>query len=233
MDALHYKVIDKKKKIIELTFRGESLKFGLKVKRSFTVLVELIRRYPEFMNIHELDGTLNDPNRALSSLRREDGYDHFLIEESREKQVTFVKLNAIKPFETVNKDTEIIKLWPLDNRGNLSPALQKKIFQEFSERCNITGIGLKENTKFGPVVFMKNAMSLAFDHRKPLSKGGTNQEHNFQLLSKIANDEKNKICNSCSDPQCDTCALAHPERVSVIFPTGQNISNLSRNREMD
>lgn len=228
MNKLEYQVISARKKIVELTYCGESLKFGLKVKRSFTVLIELVKRYPEFMNIHELDDILNDPNRALSSLRREDGYEHFLNIEYRENQVTFVKLNAIKLFHTVNKETEIIKLWPLDNREHLSRTEQKKIFEEFSGRCNITGVGLKENTEFGDVVFMKNAMTLTFDHRKPLSKGGTNQEHNYQLLSKMANDEKNKICNSCSDPKCDMCALAYPERVNLIYPTNQDISILRR-----
>jgi len=230
MPKCDYRIIDQQKKIVELTFRGESLKFGLKVKRAFKVLIELVKRYPIFMNIHDLDDMFHDPNRALSSLRKEDGYEHFLEIEYRNK-VTFVKLDAEKLFETANKKTEIINLWPRDNRESLSRDLQERLITNFDGRCNITGIGLKENTEFGNVVFMKNAMLLAFDHRKPLSKGGTNQEHNFQLLSKMANDEKNKICNACIDPQCEICALAHPERSTVIYPTKQDISNLRRNQE--
>jgi len=180
------------------------------------------------MNIHELDGMFNDPNRALSSLKIEDGFEHFLDIEYRSK-VTHARIDIPLLFEKVSRVSEIINLWPVDNRESLSPELQNSIIEKFDGKCNITGIGLKEETEFGSVVFMKNAMSLAFDHRKPLSRGGNNAEHNFQLLSKLANNEKNKICNACEDPNCEMCALAHPERVRTIHPTGQDISNLRRN----
>ena len=224
----YYRVPYDNLKLIELTFKGESLQFELKVKRAFTVLKALVEHYPEYMNIHSLDGTLNDPNRALSSLRKEDGFQHFLLEE-RQNNVVHVKLDVSKLFSTVSKKSEVIRLWPHDNRENIPPAIRRQIFKNFCGKCNITGIGLKKENEFSSVVFMKNAMSSTYDHRKPLSRGGSNQKHNFQLLSKLANDEKNKICNACSDPQCEMCALAHPERVKVIYPTGQDISNLRRN----
>ncbi len=225
---MEFQVIDQKKKIVEITFNNETLKFGLKVKRSFTVLIALLERYPEHMNIHDVGGIDYDSNRALSSLRREDGFEHFLNVENR-SHVNFVKIDIPVLFEKVSRVSDVINLYPVENRESLSPKLQNSIIERFSGRCNITGIGLKENTEFGSVVFMKHAMSLAFDHRKPLSKGGSNAEHNFQLLSQMANNEKNKICNSCKDPQCEMCALAHPERVRTIHPTGQDISNLRRN----
>lgn len=64
---------------------------------------------------------------------------------------------------------------------------------------------------------------------RPLKKSGANEEYNLQLISKLANMEKNKICNSCENSKCEICALAHPEKVSVIYPTGQDITVL-RNR---
>lgn len=228
MGVLHHRIIDDDQKIVELTFQHESLIFQLNKKRSFTVLIELVKRYPEYMNIHDLDDTFHDPNRALSSLRNEDAFNGYIKREYREKRVTYVKLDAESLFKTVSNTENIIKLWSQDIRKSLPSATQKRVFDSCSGRCNITGIHLQEETAFDSVWFMKNAMTLTFDHRRPLSKGGSNEEHNFQILSKIANNEKNKICNSCRDPKCQMCALAHPEKVRLIHPTKQDISVLRR-----
>ncbi len=58
------------------------------------------------------------------------------------------------------------------------------------------------------------------------SRGGGNETANFQIISELANREKNKICKICSDAKCQNCALAYPETESTIHPTQQDISEL-------
>ena len=226
---LTFHVLNDKKKLINLTYKGRSGNFQLKVKRSFTVLKAILNNHPNLMNIHSLDSILNDPNKALSELKISDGFDHFLIIEKKNK-VVHVKLDIEKLFNTVNLDTDPIRLYPADNRITFTKQERQEIYDKFKGKCNITGIQLFHTDDFPTErAFMKNAMIPAYDHRQPLKKTGSNQLHNLQLLSQLANQEKNKICNACANPKCEICALAHPERTTVIYPTNQDIKNLRRN----
>ena len=226
--TVKYRTVDEKKKHIKLIYKKDSIVFELKQRRSFVVLREIVKRHPEFMNIHDLDDVYHDPNRALSDLRNTDGFQHFLIETSI-KNVTHVSLDINKLFATIPKKSDIVKLYPHDNREGISIPKRRKIFKQFEGKCNITGIELKHEDEFDDQqIFMKTSQIATYDHRKPLVKTGVNQDYNFQLLSRIVNQEKNKICNICIDSKCDICALAHPERSKIIYPTGQDISTLQR-----
>ena len=229
-DFVEYIVIDEKEKQIEMTYKEESIIFDLVKKRSFVVLKELLKRYPSFMNIHDLDGVYHDPNRALSDLRHEDGFEPFIDVERREKQVMYVRVNVAKLFTAINKKTSVIRLAPYDRRESISEKDKQKIFKDFKGKCNITGVTLRYSDDFDfKDVFMKNLQLASFDHRKPLVKTGSNDRHNWQLVSRFVNQEKNKICNACILSKCNTCALAHPEKVTTIHPTGQDISILRYN----
>lgn len=221
---LKYAIVDDQKKVVEITFDDETVRFQLRVKRGYTVLLALLRAYPNYMNIHDLDSTFNDPNRALSSLRLEDGFDPF-IETKSIQNVVHTKVNLERLFSLINKESDIIKLAPSDNRTTISDEMQKRIFEKFNAKCNITGFKLSVQIK-QKHTFLKNHLIATYDHRQPLSKGGDNQEHNFQLISRAANQEKNRICSICTEPKCSICALAHPEKVARILPTGQDISSL-------
>lgn len=206
---------------------GEMLIFEIKVRRALTVLRHLLCKYPEYMNIHELDSELNDPNRALSDLRNSDGFAHFL-KEKRVRNVVHAKLDLIKLFQSVNKNVEIVRLYPYHLRVSVPKKQKYKIFDQFKGRCNLTGIELQFENNSTEQSFMKNSITAVYDHRRPLVKSGANEEYNLQLISKLANMEKNKICNSCENSKCEVCALAHPEKVSVIYPTGQDITVLRK-----
>jgi hypothetical protein len=67
-----------------------------------------------------------------------------------------------------------------------------------------------------------------YDHRKPISKGGTDELENWQVLSIFVNAEKNKICNVCNTNTCEKCALAYPEKFDIIQANNQDITNLKR-----
>lgn len=226
MSQFKYRVIDESNKIIELTYLGQSQQFQLKVKRSFVVLTHLAERYPSFMNIHDLDGIYNDPNKALSELKLTEGWNGYIQIEKRENRVTHAKLNVRVLFATINPNENVIRFFA-EQRGDMPLERRRQLFKKFQGKCNITGIRLHQDGKFDdPVVFMKRSQTPAYDHRQPLSKGGTDQDHNLQLISEYANMEKNRICNSCVFPKCNQCALAHPESIKTIYPTKQDISVL-------
>lgn len=62
MKNYSFRILNEEKKQFEITYNVKTLRFQLKIKRSFTVMKELLNAYPEFINIHILDGKLNDPN---------------------------------------------------------------------------------------------------------------------------------------------------------------------------
>lgn len=66
-------------------------------------------------------------------------------------------------------------------------------------------------------------MIIEYDHRIPLFKGGSNDITNYQIISKLANKEKNKICNGCMVDDCENCALAFPEKTLIILPNKQDL----------
>jgi hypothetical protein len=221
-------LIDENKRQVEITYGEKKLKFQLKVKRSFTVIKKLLEAYPNFINIHSLDSILNDPNRAHSDLRIANGFANFLIEKTDKKHVMFVKLDVEKLFKFCRADTKdgLVRLYSRHIREGLSEENKKLIYKNFKGRCNITGIKVFDKVKGNK--FFKSLMVTTYDHRRPLSKGGSNELFNWQLLSKLANDEKNKICNICDGIKCEQCALAYPEKFNIIQPTGQDISELRK-----
>ncbi len=223
-----YKIIDEHQKKVEIKYKGKTLRLQLKVKRSFTVLKELLKAYPGFFNIHDLDNTLSDPNKAHSELRITDGFDNFLIGKKGKKQVTLSKIDIDKLFEfcrTDTKDDEYICLAAFQGADAVSESIKKEIYAKFEGRCNITGLKLYEKTPSGQI-FLKHVLTPAYDHRRPKSKNGKDEKPNYQLISTLANNEKNKICNSCNGKDCERCALAYPEKFNIILPTNQNIKDL-------
>lgn len=99
-NGLTFRIINEREKKIELNYKGKTLRFQLRKKRSFTVLRHLLESYPNFLNIHDLDSILHDPNRAHSDLRNDDGFASFLIEEKRGRGVMH---DAKKLFEFVRE----------------------------------------------------------------------------------------------------------------------------------
>jgi len=229
MSNYSFRVLDESKKQVEITYNNKTLRFQLKVKRSFTVLKKLLEAYPNFINIHSLDSILNDPNRAHSDLRISNGFAGFLIEK-KVKNVMHVKLDAEKLFEICKTEdpNKFLTLSPLHLRENLSQQNKNRLYKKFKGKCNITGIKLQKELKGS--YFFKHSLLASYDHRRPISKGGSNELFNWQLVSKLVNDEKNKICNTCDVAKCEECALAYPEKFNKILPTGQNINKIFKKK---
>ncbi len=226
MSNYSFKILSEGKKRVEINYEDKTLRFQLKQKRSFTVLKKLLEAYPNFISIHSLDSILHDPNRAHSDLRITNGFANFLVEQRGDRQVMLVKIDIPKLFQFFRPTRvgEFIRLAPMDTRELLSSRNRKEIYKNFKGRCNITGI--KVYNKIRGNKFLKSLMLASYDHRRPLSKRGSNELYNWQLLSKLANDEKNKICNTCDGIRCEQCALAYPEKFNIIQPNNQDISEL-------
>jgi hypothetical protein len=223
-----YRILNEEEKKVEITYNNKTLKFQLKIKRSFTVLKELLKAYPNFINIHILDDILNDPNRAHSDLRIGDGFANFLIEKKDTRRVMYVKINIEKLFAHLGttNSAKFISLAVSEYRKSLTKKQQDEIYNKFGGRCSITKISLHK--KLPGNYFYKHSLLATYNHRIPISKGGTNESSNWQLLSVLANEEKNKICNICDKNLCKECALAYPEKYDIIQMNGQNIKDLQK-----
>lgn len=227
MKNYNFRILDEEKKQFEITYNSKTLRFQLKIKRSFTVMKELLCAYPEFINIHILDGKLNDPNRAHSDLRIGNGFSNFLIEKRGRQKVMHVKIDVEKLFKYYGhiSSDEFISLSLHQYRDSLSEQQKNYIYNKFGGKCNITGIKLHRKLK-GVHFFCKSLLCAIYDHRRPVSKGSTDELDNWQLLSVFVNAEKNKICNICNKNDCEKCALAYPEKFSIIRANNQNIGDL-------
>jgi hypothetical protein len=173
-----FRILNEDKKQIEIKYKGETLRFQLKQKRSFTVLKKLLEAYPNFINIHSLDSTLNDPNRAHSDLRITNGFANFLVEERRERQVMYVKINIPDLFRSCRQPRtgEFLQLSPSDTRESLSSNDRTGIYERFGGKCNITGIKVYDTIEGSK--FFKSLILARYDHRIPLSKRGSNDLDN-------------------------------------------------------
>ncbi len=232
MKNYSFGILNEKEKQFEITYKRKTLRFQLKIKRSFTLMKELLCAYPEFISIHVLDGILNDPNRAHSDLRIGNGFSNFLIEKRDENRVMNVKIDVEKLFKYYGhiSSDKFISLSVPEYRNALTEQQQDEIYNKFKERCNITGIELNRQL-IDIHFFCKSLVQGVYDHRRPISKGGTNELENWQLLSVYVNTEKNKICNICNKNACEKCALAFPEKFDIIQANNQDISKLKNKKE--
>jgi len=224
---MEYSVVknDRYGKIVLVKFNGTSKTISCRIKRSFTVLLNLLDHYPTWMDIHSLDSQLADPNRAMTDLRNDDGFDHFIQQRRNSKRNNEYLLNLKQLFEQHRNQKEIslsvsIRLSPSNN-------LKLTLREKFNNKCNITGIELVDSLP--KKTFLKNLQIIQYDHRVPLFKGGDNNQDspkNWQLLSELVNREKNKLCGSCQQESCINCALAFPEESKIIKANDQNISDI-------
>lgn len=215
---------DLRNKRIRIEYSGNYIVFKLKQKRSYTVLLKILEFYPKFMDIHELDGILNDPNRALTDLRNADGFAYFLNERKNDKRNLEVQIDVEKLFTSFKDQYGEEICISFHERLNPTSILKRDIKRKFDSKCNITGI--KVYDKLANIYFLKNLQITSYDHRIPLFKGDCNQTdiRSWQLLSELVNREKNKLCNACLEPNCKVCALAFPEEYDKIICNGQDIS---------
>ena len=228
-NTYNYKIIDETKKIIEICKNNRCFKFQLYQKRAFFVLVKLLDKYPDFMNIHEMDNDYHDPNKAFSDLKILEGFEVFILENKGSDRSISAKIDLdglFKYFEANFEDNGNIIINPLSkDRNSISKKRQDAIYEKFKHRCNITGYKLYKQ-KPSDSLFMKSSLTPAYDHRRPIFRNGVDADENIQLISELANREKNKICLTCKNVDCENCALAYPEKFTVIKANNQDINDI-------
>ena len=64
---------------------------------------------------------------------------------------------------------------------------KEKVLAAQNGRCNLCGAFLKESKAIHPHTFSKDRVTLEFDHRIPIDRGGSNDISNFQALCHYCN----------------------------------------------
>ena len=127
-----------------------------------------------------------------------------------------------------NQDT-YLEIFSIDRHEGLSKEEQEKVWNLGNGCCNITGLKLYKRKQIkSQNLFLKRLLKPEFDHRRPLTKSGSNDISNLQLLSETTNKEKNKICQSCTIEKCEECVLTYPEKFHIILGNNQDIKEISR-----
>ncbi len=102
-------------------------------------------------------------------------------------------------------------------RGKPSKQLWASILADSDHRCAHCG-QQEPNVKLSP------------DHRRPRSRGGDNNESNWQPLCEQCNIQKSSACQGCA-LNCMTCPWAYPESHKPIVLDDQNREQIRRGSE--
>lgn len=74
------------------------------------------------------------------------------------------------------------------------------------------------------------SIKLSPDHRIPRSRGGTNDDHNWQPLCEQCNNAKSSACQGCT-LNCNVCFWAFPEEYKPIIVDDENREKIRRASE--
>jgi HNH endonuclease len=85
------------------------------------------------------------------------------------------------------------------NRESLTKSQKNKLFEQYNFACAVCG-----------KVVTPGLSGLQSDHKKPLSRGGSNNLDNWQPLCSRCNVGKRSACQDCELP-CGKCSWAFPE----------------------
>lgn len=111
------------------------------------------------------------------------------------------------------------------SREQIASSDKRIILERQSNRCNICGSVLKESTFIRPHTFAKDRVTMEFDHRIPVDRGGISSLDNYQALCHYCNKCKRQMCFVCSANCSTECALVSPESSTVVLATGEDIGD--------
>lgn len=110
-------------------------------------------------------------------------------------------------------------------REQISNVDKQTVLHRQHGKCNICGSTLKESADIRPHTFAKDRVSMEFDHRIPIDRGGTNSLDNYQALCHYCNKCKRQMCFVCREECNSSCALVTPEEYNIVLATGEDISD--------
>lgn len=221
-----YEIVFPDNKIIWLTKRRTIAGLLLLIKYSICSEEDLVGtngRLKEIKNIlgNKINPTwicdrYGDANKPFSELWTEEGFSCIHAEGLKGNRQYVLEPKDHDKLFNENAKSE---------RVNLTKKAQNKILSLQNNRCNFCGAILKKASQIAPHSFAKDRITLEFDHRIPIDRGGKNVLSNYQALCHYCNKCKRQICFICSK-KCDkSCALASPEKTSIIKATRENISD--------
>ena len=147
-----------------------------------------------------------------------------------EENITFIRAEGIKGNRqyVLNEEDHdnLFKLVSKSSRKQLSEKDKLIIIKQQNFKCNMCGSHLKKSSEISNTTFCKDRVRIEYDHRIPIEKNGENIISNYQALCHYCNKSKRQICYICTLDKCDsTCALASPDKSSIIKATNEDISD--------
>lgn len=133
------------------------------------------------------------------------------------------ELQGEEGFTSIIKEGTKYQLQSLDvsakrePRAKPSPALWRKIKEEAGFRCAHCGQ-------------QEPSIKLSPDHRVPRSRGGMNDDENWQPLCEQCNNAKSSACQGCQ-LNCTVCFWAYPETYKPVVVDDDNREQLRRAAE--
>ncbi|SJZ94474.1 HNH endonuclease [Pilibacter termitis] len=111
------------------------------------------------------------------------------------------------------------------SRLQLSVQDKNNILRLQGGKCNFCGSYLFTKNSINKYTFSKDRVTLEFDHRIPIDRGGENIFENYQALCHYCNKSKRQMCFVCTETCSDSCALVNPSNSHIVLATGEDISD--------
>ena len=219
-----YEIVFPDNKIIWLTKRRTIAGLLLLIKYETCSEADLVGSNDRLKEIKRILGTkinqswisdrYGDANKPFSELWTEEGFSSVHAEGLKgNRQYVLKKEDHDTLFNENAKSTRV----------QLSKSDQEQVLARQNNKCNFCGAILKRSTDIAPHSFAKDRLTMEFDHRIPIDRGGENTLTNYQALCHYCNKCKRQICFIC-DKECDeTCALVAPEKSSIVKATNENV----------
>lgn len=176
---------------------------------------ELKGRIPDDL----IQASYSDANKPFSELWNEEGFVFIYnpVGQKRQGSQKYV-------LDLADHD----KLFTISKKAERKPPSSKEqeaLLKSQNSKCNFCGSVVMAESKMRKDVFAKDRVRLVWDHRVPVEKGGDSDQGNYQGLCFYCNKCKWQICNICtsSHGECAGCALAFPEKTTIIHPTSEDI----------
>ena len=157
-----------------------------------------------------------DANKPFSELWTEEGFSCVYAEalQGNRKYV-------LKPDDHESLFADTAK----STRVQISQSDKDLILKAQNGLCNICGARLKDSKNIPPHTFAKDRVTMEFDHRIPIDRGGANDNGNIQALCHYCNKCKRQMCYICHEECRTDCALVTPEKSKIVLATGEDISD--------
>jgi len=157
-----------------------------------------------------------DANKPFSELWTEEGFSSVHAEGLQgNRQYVLRKEDHESLFNENGKTT----------RQQIGNQDKQMILEQQNGKCNFCGANVKSASNIQAHTFAKDRVTLEFDHRIPIDRGGNNTIENYQALCHYCNKCKRQMCFVCTAECSEQCALVSPETSTVVLATNENVDD--------